>query len=111
MLDTQITELAGRHDLISQLLAGGVEAAVPVRDRGVDLIAYIERDESSADQLDFVACPIQRKTRAWTEGGKYSLRPGATWQKDLSNYVMDSTKWASKIRSTATSRAEEIGQS
>ena len=44
--------------MISQLLAGGVEVANPVRDRGIDLIAYLDL----ADNLnDFVACPIQLK--------------------------------------------------
>jgi hypothetical protein len=58
MSDTQITELAGRHYLISQLLAGGVEVASPVRDRGIDLIAYMDRVD---DQPEFLACPIQLK--------------------------------------------------
>jgi len=58
MSDTQITELAGRHYLISQLLAGGVEVASPVRDRGIDLIAYVDRVN---DQPEFFACPIQLK--------------------------------------------------
>ena len=58
MPDTQITELAGRHYLISQLLAGGVEVATPLRDRGIDLIAYLDR---SGDTPEFLACPIQLK--------------------------------------------------
>lgn len=40
--DSQLTELSGRHFLIAQLVAGGLEVAVPVRDRGVDLIAYLD---------------------------------------------------------------------
>ena len=58
MLDTQITELSGRHFLISQLLAGGIEVAQPVRDRGIDLIAYLDRLN---DEPQFLACPIQLK--------------------------------------------------
>jgi len=58
MSDTQITELAGRHYLIAQLLAGGVEVASPVRDKGVDLIAYVE---TANDRPEFLACPIQLK--------------------------------------------------
>lgn len=58
MSDTQITELAGRHYLISQLLAGGVEVATPLRDRGIDLIAYLDR---VGDEPEFLACPIQLK--------------------------------------------------
>jgi hypothetical protein len=59
MADTQITELAGRHYLISQLLAGGVRVATPVRDHGIDLIAYVDQIEDSGK---FFACPIQLKT-------------------------------------------------
>ncbi len=57
--DSQITELAGKHLLISQLTAGGLEVAVPVRDRGVDLVAYLDRGNPPDD---FVACPIQVKS-------------------------------------------------
>ena len=39
MLDSQVTEYLGRNLLIDQLLRAGVEVAIPVRDRGVDLIA------------------------------------------------------------------------
>jgi hypothetical protein len=56
--DDEVTELSGRHFLISQLLAGGVEVALPVRDRGIDLIAYLDR---SGDARQFLACPIQLK--------------------------------------------------
>jgi hypothetical protein len=58
MKDTQITELAGRHYLISQLLKGGVEVAMPLRDRGIDLIAYLDR---TGNVPEFAACPIQLK--------------------------------------------------
>jgi hypothetical protein len=59
MGDAQITELSGRHFLISQLLAGSVEVAQPVRDRGIDLIAYLDRH--SDGEPEFLACPIQLK--------------------------------------------------
>jgi hypothetical protein len=58
MRDDQVTELSGRHFLISQLLAGGVEVALPVRDRGIDLIAYLDRFGATPQ---FLACPIQLK--------------------------------------------------
>jgi hypothetical protein len=58
MRDSQLTELSGRHLLIAQLVAGGLEVAVPVRDRGVDLIAYLDL---SAETKRFVSCPIQMK--------------------------------------------------
>jgi hypothetical protein len=56
--DTQLVELAGRSWLISQLLQAKIEVARPERDRGVDLIAYLDLDESVGD---FIACPIQVK--------------------------------------------------
>jgi hypothetical protein len=56
--DSQLTELIGRHFLIAQLVAGGLEVAVPVRDRGVDLIAYLDL---STETGRFVSCPIQMK--------------------------------------------------
>jgi hypothetical protein len=59
--DSELTELAGKHLLISQLTAGGLEVAVPVRDRGVDLIAYLDRGDATRD---FAACPIQMKASA-----------------------------------------------
>jgi hypothetical protein len=56
--DTQITEIIGRNRLINELLAAGLEVAQPMRDRGVDLIAYLDVD----DDIDrFVAFPIQLK--------------------------------------------------
>ena len=58
MSDTQITELAGLHYLISQLLKAKIEVATPLRDRGIDLIAYIDREGVDAR---FLACPIQLK--------------------------------------------------
>jgi hypothetical protein len=56
MSDSAIVELRGRHRLIAELLEAGLEIAQPIRDRGVDLIAYDEREHDF-----FVACPIQLK--------------------------------------------------
>jgi hypothetical protein len=56
--DTQLVELAGRNWLASQLLRSGVEVAKPERDRGIDLIAYIDLDKRARK---FIACPIQMK--------------------------------------------------
>jgi hypothetical protein len=50
--------LSGHHFLIAQLVAGGLEVAIPVRDRGVDLIAYLDL---TADTEQFVSCPVQLK--------------------------------------------------
>ncbi len=72
MVDTQIIELAGRHYLISQMLKDGVEVALPIRDRGVDLIAYLEREEGGRA---FFACPVQLKAHSderFSLHGKYA---------------------------------------
>lgn len=52
--DSQLVEIAGKHLLISRLVAAGFEVAEPLRDKGIDLIVY--RDESK-----FKAVPIQMK--------------------------------------------------
>src|SRR5438876_7603876 len=44
-VDTQIVELIGRHHLTAELLRAGLEVATPVRDRGIDLIAYADIDK------------------------------------------------------------------
>lgn len=75
-LDTQVVEVLGRQRLVEQLLRAGIEVAEPVRDRGVDLIAYLERGD---DHLAFAAFPIQLKAcseRAWNIDRKYAAVPG-----------------------------------
>ena len=54
--DTQVVELMGRARLYQELLSAGLELATPIRDRGVDLIAYVDRQECG-----FRARPIQMK--------------------------------------------------
>jgi len=69
--DTQVIELIGRNRLGSELLRDELEVAVPARDRGIDLIAYLDRP---TDGGDFIACPIQTKTssaRAFSLFQKY----------------------------------------
>ena len=63
-LDTQVVELLGRQRLMAELLRDGLEVAVPVRDRGVDLIAYADL---SRQVSRFAARPIQMK--AFTASG------------------------------------------
>jgi hypothetical protein len=67
MRDSQLTELSGRHFLIAQLVAGGLEVAIPVRDRGVDLTAYLDL---STETQRFVSCPIQMKA---SQEARFSL--------------------------------------
>ena len=55
--DKNLVELTGRNWLASQLFRAGLEVARPERDRGIDLIAYLDMDDSGR----FIACPIQMK--------------------------------------------------
>jgi hypothetical protein len=73
--DSQLVELAGRCWLISQLLQAGLEVARLERDRGIDLIAYLDLDKTVRD---FIACPIQVKAAsktAFSVDPKYSRFP------------------------------------
>jgi hypothetical protein len=56
--DSQLVEIAGKHLLISRLVAAGLEVAEPLRDRGIDLIVY--RDEEK-----FNASPLQMKASTY----------------------------------------------
>lgn len=60
-MDSQLTEVFGRNRLVNDLLLSDIEVAAPIRDRGIDLIAYLDLDEQ-ADR--FMAIPIQIKTAA-----------------------------------------------
>jgi hypothetical protein len=52
--DSQLVEIAGKHLLISRLVAAGFEVAEPLRDKGIDLIIYRGGDH-------FRALPVQMK--------------------------------------------------
>ena len=56
-LDPQQVEIVGKHVLIANLIAAGIEVAEPIRDRGIDLIAFVEGKNGGT----FNACPIQLK--------------------------------------------------
>ena len=74
-VNSQVLELIGRNYLVSELLKAGLEVASPLRDRGVDLIAYIDIDEN-VDQ--FVGIPIQMKAaskRTFSIHRKYNKFP------------------------------------
>ena len=62
-MDTQVIELLGRNRLVSELLRAGLEVAIPARDRGIDLIAYldlIDPPDVTSDLAAAVVKPIQR---------------------------------------------------
>lgn len=74
--DTQLVELAGRNWLASELMRAGIEVARPERDRGIDLIAYVDLDDRVGD---FTACPIQMKAatdQVFSLDPKYAKFPG-----------------------------------
>ena len=56
-LDKQQIEVLGRNMVTNQLLREGIEVAEPVRDRGVDLIAYLPKENGER----FRARPLQLK--------------------------------------------------
>jgi hypothetical protein len=58
LVDSQRIELLGRNLLVSELIRAGLEVALPLRDRGVDLVVYA--DQASKVHA-FAAVPIQMK--------------------------------------------------
>ena len=71
-MDTQTIEILGRNRLVDELLVAGLEVAMPLRDRGIDLIAYVDL---AADASKFAAVPIQMKAatkRAFSIDRKYA---------------------------------------
>ena len=74
-VDSQLVEILGRNRLVNELLRAGLEVAVPIRDRGVDLVAYADVDERIKV---FVARPIQMKAalrRSFGVWKKYAKFP------------------------------------
>ncbi len=70
-MDTQTIEILGRNRLLEDLLIAGLEVALPIRDRGIDLIAYVDLVAATSK---FAAIPIQMKaasTRAFSIDAKY----------------------------------------
>ena len=71
-MDTQIIEILGRNRLVNELLVDELEVAIPLRDRGIDLIANVDL---AAKASKFAAVPIQMKaasTRAFSIDTKYA---------------------------------------
>jgi hypothetical protein len=74
-MESQIIELLGRNRLIDDLLRAGLEVALPIRDRGIDLIVYADLGLGVAQ---FAAVPIQMKASskcAFSLDAKYSKFP------------------------------------
>jgi len=74
-MDSQVVEVLGRNQLTDELLRAGLEVSRPVRDRGIDLIAYADL---AAKVEAFVARPIQMKAasdRSFGLDQKYAKFP------------------------------------
>ncbi len=74
-MDSQIVEIVGPNELIRQLLCAGLEVSIPLRDRGIDVIAYADL---FANVERFVARPIQMKAasnRSFGLDRKYAKFP------------------------------------
>jgi hypothetical protein len=74
-MESQIIELLGRNRLIDELVRAGLEVALPIRDRGIDLIAYADIGPGVAQ---FAAVPIQMKAcsqSAFSLDAKYAKFP------------------------------------
>lgn len=92
MDDPQLTEVLGRHHLIDELVRAGLEVAEPVRDRGIDLLAYADRDQAKGK---FSARPIQMKAASQQSFGldrKYAEFPDLllayVWNLDTRDRIM-----------------------
>ena len=68
--DPQFVEIVGRHYLITELMRAGIEIAEPVRDRGIDLVAYVDLDSATGK---FLARPIQLKAN-WQTGFAFDIK-------------------------------------
>jgi len=85
-MDSQQIEIIGRNLLITDLLRSGVEVARPERDRGVDLIAYLDKDST------FMAVPMQLKA---TSGEAFSVsKKYGSFPDMLSVYVWNALEIA-----------------
>lgn len=74
-MNSQIVELIGRNWLVNELLQANLEVALPLRDRGIDLIAFADLD---THVKSFIARPIQMKAASVSSFGvdkKYEKFP------------------------------------
>ena len=65
-MNSQIVELIGRNWLVNELLQADLEVAIPLRDRGIDLIAFADLDRHVKS---FIARPIQMKAASVSSFG------------------------------------------
>ncbi len=102
--DTQKIEIIGRNRLTNELLAAGFEVAQPLRDRGIDLIAYLDIDDAVNH---FAAVPIQLKVARkayFTVNRKYDKFPNL-----ILAYVWGVDEGSVEGVSYALTQAEAVG--
>ena len=90
-MDKQIVELLGRNRLVDEILCADFEVALPIRDRGIDLIVYADL---GADVKKFISRPVQLKTYSkcgFRVDRKYEkirdLLMAYVWLSESSTYV------------------------
>lgn len=64
-MDSQTIDLLGRNRIVDELLQAGLDVALPVSPRGVDLIVYAHGEDGA-----FVACPVQLRA---STGRKFTI--------------------------------------
>jgi hypothetical protein len=57
-LESQVVEILGRNWIINELMKAGIEVASPIRDHGIDLIAYLDQEKQNPK---YISRPIQLK--------------------------------------------------
>src|SRR5689334_8591291 len=80
-MDGQLVEIHNTHRVIESALAAGLDVARPVRDDGVDLIAYRRKGEGP-----WFSIPIQIKSRFDVEK-KYIPRAGLVMAYVCANHI------------------------
>lgn len=102
-MDSQVVELLGRNRLIDELLRAGLEVALPIRDRGVDLLAFAD---FGPDVTRFAAAPIQMKAcsnRSFGIDSKYFKFPNL-----LIAHIWNIASEADEVVTFAMSYAEAL---
>jgi hypothetical protein len=91
-MDSQVVEILGRNRLVDELLRAGLEVALPMRDRGIDLVAY---SDLAPEIRRFSAIPIQMKacsSSAFSIDAKYAKFPNLIiahiWNIDTPDHVI-----------------------
>lgn len=108
-MDSQTIELVGRSYLTAELLRAGLEVAMPMRDRGIDLIAYVD---TGRDLSAFTAVPIQMKAasqRSFSINRKYDKFPNLIHAYVWGMQDADCLKTYALTQTEAIAVAKEMG--